>query len=236
MEKRSNGGIEAQGDLRHGAEGPGPNGQEGEPPEPLPQGKVLASRSPTSVVRLALLFYLPLALAGLAWRVLLAGEPILYASARAQVAGLHPLRDLAAGLLAAGLTVLVSWEFTRRTRAGEALARSLASALGELSLRQCVILALLSGIGEEIFFRGALQPRVGLWAASLLFGLAHFVPRRELLPWTAFSIGAGLLLGALFEATGNLVAPIAAHATVNAVNLRLLVRRYGASGAGEAGR
>ncbi len=62
-------------------------------------------------------------------------------------------------------------------------------------------------------------------AASLLFGLAHFVPRRELLPWTAFTLAAGFGLGALYEVTGNLVAPVVAHFGVNAVNLRLLTRR-----------
>ena len=63
--------------------------------------------------------------------------------------------------------------------------------------------------------------------ASLVFGLAHFVPRREFLPWTGFAVAAGFLLGALFDATGNLVAPIVAHTTVNAVNLRFLSRAYG---------
>jgi membrane protease YdiL (CAAX protease family) len=63
-------------------------------------------------------------------------------------------------------------------------------------------------------------------AASLIFGLVHFIPRRELLPWTGFSVAAGFLLGALFEATGNLAAPVVAHALVNGVNLTLLVRRY----------
>ena len=62
-----------------------------------------------------------------------------------------------------------------------------------------------------------------MWA-SLLFAAAHFVPRRELLPWTAFSLGAGFVLGGLFLATGNLVAPIVAHVAINAVNLNLLVR------------
>jgi membrane protease YdiL (CAAX protease family) len=84
-------------------------------------------------------------------------------------------------------------------------------------------------VAEEAFFRGALQPHVGLVAASLIFGLAHFAPRRDLLPWTAFSLGAGLLLGGLFEMTGNLLAPVAAHALINAVNLRFLSLYYAPS-------
>ena len=60
-----------------------------------------------------------------------------------------------------------------------------------------------------------------------MFGLAHFAPRRTLWPWTGFALLAGGLLGALFEATGNLAAPVAAHAVINAVNLRLLTRIRG---------
>jgi membrane protease YdiL (CAAX protease family) len=37
---------------------------------------------------------------------------------------------------------------------------------------------------------------------------------------------AGLGFGLLFDATGNLVAPIAAHALLNAVNLSWLSRHY----------
>ena len=63
--------------------------------------------------------------------------------------------------------------------------------------------------------------------ASLVFGLAHFAPNRELLPWTGFAIVAGLLFGVLFWWTGNLIAPVVAHVVVNGINLPLLVNRYG---------
>jgi hypothetical protein len=106
------------------------------------------------------------------------------------------------------------------------MARALAQVLGSLDRRQGWLLALASGIGEEAFFRGALQPVAGLWITSLLFAAAHFVPRRDLLPWSAFSLAAGLLLGGLYEATGNLLAPTVAHVVVNGVNLNRLVREY----------
>ncbi len=44
----------------------------------------------------------------------------------------------------------------------------------------------------------------------------------------AMMIAAGLLLGGLFEWSGNLVAPVVAHAGINAVNLRLLAARSSA--------
>jgi hypothetical protein len=174
----------------------------------------------------ALAFYGAMLVAAVLWRGVLRGEPLLYADAEAAAAGLAPLRDGAVGA-AAGLAVIgASWVLTRSTAWGEALARGLASLLGRPGAGEIAVLAAASGIAEEAFFRGALQPRVGLVAASLVFGLVHFVPRREFLPWTGFSVAAGFLLGWLFESTGNLVAPIAAHALVNGVNLGLLVRRY----------
>ena len=179
-----------------------------------------------SLVRMALIFYGVLLAAALAWG-LVAGRSLFYASAEAAEGGVDPLRDAVVGLLAGGVVILLSHEVTRRTRWGEALARTLASVLGPLAWSECVLLAMVSGVAEEAFFRGAIQPHVGLVAASLIFGLAHFAPQRELWPWTGFSVLAGLLLGGLFDATGNLIAPTVAHALINAVNLRLLSTRYG---------
>src|SRR5262245_49805834 len=181
--------------------------------------------SPNPLLRLAIVFYAALFGAALVW-ARLAERSLLFASVEAAARGVAPLRDAAAGALAGLLVVLLSGWLTRATRLGERLARALAQLLGRRTTGECVALALVSGIGEEAFFRGAMQPALGLLWTSVCFALAHFAPRRDLWPWTAFSLAAGLLLGALFEATGNLVAPIVAHATVNAVNLRLLSRDY----------
>jgi len=174
---------------------------------------------------MAVIFYGVLLGLALLWG-LVAGRSLLYANAAAAEAGVQPFRDAGVGLLAGAIVVLLSREFTRRTRAGEELARAFGAVLGRLSLSECLLLAAFSGVAEEAFFRGALQPLLGWLAASLVFGLVHFVPQRAFLPWTGFAVLAGLLLGGLFEATGNLVAPVVAHATVNAVNLRFLSLRY----------
>jgi hypothetical protein len=182
------------------------------------------SQRESSFVRAALLFYagvLAVALLVAQWT----GHSLLYASPEAAAAGIDGWRDPLAGLAAAAAAVAATAGLTAATGWGERMARALAEILGPLSLRACVLLAAVSGVAEEALFRGALQPWLGLWAASFLFGCAHFVPRRELLPWTAFTFAAGFGLGALYEATGNLVAPVIAHAGVNAVNLRLLSRR-----------
>jgi hypothetical protein len=178
------------------------------------------------VVRIALVFYGSVAAAVAVW-ALWSGDSIFYASAEAQIRGAAPVRDTAVGLAAAAALIYVSDAITRRTRWGEALARELAAMIGKRSLRDCIVLAVASGLVEEAFFRGALQPRLGLVVASLIFGLAHFVPKRELLPWSGFAIGMGFLLGGLFIATGNLVAPVVTHVGLNAVNLKRLGDRYG---------
>jgi membrane protease YdiL (CAAX protease family) len=183
------------------------------------------------MVRFGLVFYA--GMGALAWllREGWYGQPMLYATPEAAAAGVSLGRDLGLGLLCGGALIGVSHLATRHTRWGEALARSLAEALGEVPLGGALLLALASGTAEEMLFRGALQPQLGWLLASLLFGLVHFAPRRELLPWTGFAILAGLLFGGLFELTGNLVAPVAAHILVNAVNIPILVRSH-RSGAG----
>ncbi|QIN80791.1 CPBP family intramembrane metalloprotease [Rubrobacter marinus] len=68
--------------------------------------------------------------------------------------------------------------------------------------RDLVGLAVLSGVGEEALFRGALQPEIGIVASSLLFGALHVGPDRRYLLWTLWAVGAGFLFGALYAWTG----------------------------------
>lgn len=208
-------------DPRPEGDAPGAPGG-GEPTGPRPPGLPLSAQR---LVRLAALFYGALFAAVLVWAGL-AERSLLYASERGRSRGIDWAFDPAAGALAAAIVILLSGELTRRTRWGRDLALALGALLGRLPLRTCLLLAALSAVAEESFFRGALQPQVGIFWASLLFGAVHFVPRRELLPWTPFTIAAGFLLGGLFECTGNLVAPVVAHAVVNAVNLRVIALRY----------
>jgi uncharacterized protein len=86
-------------------------------------------------------------------------------------------------------------------------------------------IALLAGIGEELLFRGALEPFIGPWWSNALFGLAHSVT-----PLYAVLAGAmGLLFSYEFYATNNLLAPILTHALYDWLAFRVLiadVRRY----------
>jgi len=163
------------------------------------------------LVGVAIVFYGLLFAAALIW-ARLEGRPLAIRSQGIEVSW---LRDVALGLATAAALVVAS----------RALADALAGVLGRPGPGVCLALAATSGLAEEAFFRGALQPHVGLLLASALFAAAHFAPRREFLPWPFFAFAAGLAFGALFDATGSLVAPVVAHAGVNAWNLRWLSMR-----------
>lgn len=83
---------------------------------------------------------------------------------------------------------------------------------------------ILAPIAEEILFRGVLYPtvkqhgfpRAALWGTSVLFALIHFNVA-IFLPLLLLAV----LLVWLYEKTDNLLAPIAAHATFNAVNFAM---------------
>jgi hypothetical protein len=136
--------------------------------------------------------------------------------------GDRPLVGVAAGLAVGLAAVLVSRALVAAWRSARAAEDALAELIGPLSGRACLALAAASALGEELLFRGVLQPWLGLWIASILFGAVHVPPRRELRPWPVMAAVMGLALGVLFDGTGGILAPVLAHATVNAVNLRRL--------------
>lgn len=173
------------------------------------------------LLRTATLFYAVLMLVPLWWRAASEGPNLFYPEG---FSGPDTLGGLIIGVVAGMLVVGISGAAMRRTGWGRGLAEGFAAILGRLSARDAWWLALVSAFGEEMFFRGLLQPWLGLTTTSILFGLLHFVPRRSMLPWTVFSLAAGFLLGGLFAFSGTLVAPIACHALVNAVNLRRIGR------------
>jgi uncharacterized protein len=101
-----------------------------------------------------------------------------------------------------------------------------------LTVEQLALLSVTAGIGEEVLFRGLLQAGLAEWigsphgvwyglgAASLVFGLCHY------LDTTYFILTAiiGVYLGALFLWTDNLLAPITTHAVYDFLALMYLLR------------
>jgi membrane protease YdiL (CAAX protease family) len=89
-----------------------------------------------------------------------------------------------------------------------------------------LVIGVFAGIGEEMFFRGLIQPKMqfylrsphlGIWVTAFIFSAIHaqffgFLPRMFL----------GAIFGYLYHYTGSLVYPIVGHIANNTLTLLLV--------------
>lgn len=129
------------------------------------------------------------------------------------------LEGLVVGAIVGSATV--AW-FLRAPifEAGRAAARGvLASA--PLTRADVTSMAIAAGVGEELLFRGAVQPLIGVTGTSIGFTLVHaWVPLTGIAraAYAAFVFGVSVVLGLICLRSG-LVAAMTAHATVDLVIL-----------------
>ncbi len=94
------------------------------------------------------------------------------------------------------------------------------------TFQEIFFVSLISSISEELLFRAVLQPYLGLWFTSILFGAAHWTGQRELRIWVLFAFAAGVLLGMMAEhPLFGLPGCIAAHYVINLTSLWILTRK-----------
>ncbi len=170
-------------------------------------------------------------------------------SARALVPELDPSQlwpiftGLGYGCLAA-IPILLAIEVIRRIpwepiRELERLTDDgMIQALLELRYEELIVISICAGIGEELLFRGWLMywiaegstttelsstaaMAIALVVSSIAFGLVHPITRL----YVALATVMGLYFGALVIYTENLLVPIAAHATYDAVQLIMTARQ-----------
>ncbi len=166
-------------------------------------------------------FYLLLVGAALVWAYFLTDFRLRFLHGEDPALWLrHGAMGLACGILVIVLTKLATDNFNW----AKGLENEFRDILGPFDPPEILFLALASGFAEEIFFRGVMQEVIGLTAASLIFGLLHVGPTLRYLPWTIYAIGAGFLLGLLYERAG-LFPVILAHSLVNFVSLTRINRR-----------
>ena len=90
-----------------------------------------------------------------------------------------------------------------------------------------VWISLAAAIGEELLFRAALQPLLGVWITSLIFLLTHtpVYQFRKLnqatLVQAAGVFGASVVLGFIYQYVG-LVAAVMVHTALDVVGLYLV--------------
>ncbi len=87
-----------------------------------------------------------------------------------------------------------------------------------------LFIAIISGVAEEIFFRGVLQAQFGIWVASCIFGLAH-IWKKAAIPYGIYAALIGLVFGAIYTLSGNLWIPILAHIVNNFVAILYYIHR-----------
>jgi membrane protease YdiL (CAAX protease family) len=132
------------------------------------------------------------------------------------------LLSLGLGVPLGAATIAVTRVIVRRSAWAHALHVALRPAAYGAGDGTLLVLAAASATGEELLFRGLLAPAIGVVASSLLFGALHQVRGPARWPWMAWAVLMGLLFASVFDATGNLVGPLFAHATINHANLRFL--------------
>jgi membrane protease YdiL (CAAX protease family) len=141
-----------------------------------------------------------------------------------------PFTQLLVGQVLALIAAGVSWLLYRVTAGSASSARTIESyARLDLSGLNPLWISIAAAIGEEMLFRAALQPLLGVWIVSLIFLLTH-VPVyrfRKLDGATSAQAAAvfcgSVVLGFVFERVG-LLAAMLVHAWIDIVGL-LIVRR-----------
>lgn len=145
-----------------------------------------------------------------------------------------PLLALGVGVGVGLLTVFVSQLLDRYTTWAKRLTHAFARTLGRLTMLEIFIIAASSSLGEELLFRGFMQQALAarlfdslsfgtplaIALTSLVFGGLHVgQDRQTFLPWTIMAIVMGAVFGVMYWVFGGLEGPIAAHFTINFINL-----------------
>lgn len=125
------------------------------------------------------------------------------------------------------LIVTLRWRGGPFERVREFFERDLAPSLRGCEIPDLALLSTVAGLSEELFFRGVVQaaltrwlgPVAGLGLTSALFGLLHPIS----LGYVVLATALGAYLGLVWMFSGNLLAPIVAHAVYDLLALVVLL-------------
>ena len=86
-------------------------------------------------------------------------------------------------------------------------------------LTAIIVISIVSAASEEIFFRAALQPNLGVFLTSVIIGLLQLGPQAKFTAFTAFSFIRNCIFGMLFYYTKVIFVPFMVHALLNMIYL-----------------
>ena len=127
----------------------------------------------------------------------------------------QPLRDLLIGTAAVAppfLMFLFSFSKTAEKMPfigslKQLVLREIKTLFSGCTFVDLVIISLLAGFAEEFLFRGVIQAKLGIIAASIIFGLIHAVSPAYVIAATIM----GLYIGAAYQMSGSLLVPVQIH-------------------------
>ncbi|MFO0950992.1 MAG: type II CAAX endopeptidase family protein [Isosphaeraceae bacterium] len=128
------------------------------------------------------------------------------------------------------LAVALRWPVGPIRRVKEFFDRELAPALEGCEWPDLAVMSAAAGVGEEMLFRGVIQaafgklfgPITAVAVTGVLFGLLHPIS-------AAYAVIAGMLgayLGVVWLVSGNLLAPMVAHAVYDFIALLVLLSMH----------
>ena len=94
----------------------------------------------------------------------------------------------------------------------------------KLNRGQIIFISICAGVGEELLFRGAVQPMLGIWITSILFVLLHGYLNPFNLPLTLYGFYMVLVIGVMGLMTEyfGILAAMIAHTLIDIILLREL--------------
>ena len=157
---------------------------------------------------------------GVLWVGLLRGENIVDVWFKTE--DVPVVQDIGLGIVIGTAFSTILWfigqHYSGFTDIRERLVKTLD--LANFRLWHIVLLSLVAAVPEEIFFRGTVQPVLGLLLTSVIFGVLH-----ALTPvYFIYAMTAGLGLGLMADWHESLWLPIAAHFAVDVVSLYIMAR------------
>lgn len=159
-----------------------------------------------------------------AWTLWVDGDPLDDAARRLGLQTHAPLRDLGwgVGLVLASFLVLAALAGVFHLAGIQPPDNERALALGKaLTIPSALAVSAAASLGEEVFFRGWLQTKVGNLPQALLFSLAHFSYLNVLEALVTLALGAAF--GYARDRTDSLLAPGLAHFGFNAITFVAII-------------
>lgn len=172
---------------------------------------------PAQLAQVGFLFSIILITSAFGWTALLHQKNILMQWYPSNNAGREILLGLILGISGANLI----WMLHRYLASIRRMRNMLIQLIDfrQMNWLHALLFGLMAGFPEEMFFRGAMQPRLGILITALIFGILHAMTSFYLL--YAFLMGVGL--GMLVAWRGDLWAATMTHFSYDAMLFLLMI-------------